>query len=289
VVPIFVRSLETQSKFFDAEQNNIYDELKSRQYVQLLLTDFISLPQTRQATLISDIADDIEGMITRLREMGDLSDFQRQTATVKPSRQLDPKAQNYENVDLIVDADVSVKSSDTDRRVRAQVSFVERLFVEGSSATFQFAVRRAFLSIYNRGVGKLKRVTALRTGLRGAHYVVFHHAPEAALTVCLNPQGDRPALGDLSLPPDSGCNFWSTVATMANDVKTADLSAELTIEIGADGLFIAGDQGGAISSSRKEKVQAILEIATRKAVTNRSSVVGPDGFLRRQIPVVEET
>jgi formylglycine-generating enzyme required for sulfatase activity len=67
VVPIVSRDIENQLLYFSPEQKATYGDLNRRQYIKIISTEFLSLTNRQRNTLIDQIADDIEGMIERLR------------------------------------------------------------------------------------------------------------------------------------------------------------------------------------------------------------------------------
>lgn len=288
IIPIIVRNVDSQVSFFDKDQQRIYSELSSRQTARVLITDFVSLPQTRTATLLDDIAEDIVGMITRLRELA--ARPAPQTPTLRPQihRELDPNAQNFEHVDFIKSAEVVFEHAQDGNsgRVLAQVSFVERLYVQGTTAKIQFAVRRAFLSLSNRGQGEIRKADSLKSGTESAYYVTMHAAPDS-LSVCIDPAPNQSSLADLSLPPDIGSNFLATVAIADPSVDPKDVSAELIVLLNSEGLSILDSRGRQMSAARREWIRAIAEVAAKKMLGSGRSITS-DGYIRTTLPLKEK-
>jgi hypothetical protein len=67
VVPLLAHAVEKQIKRFNREQKAAYEDLNRRQYKKTIAADFLALTKDQREGLIDEIADDIEGMIERLR------------------------------------------------------------------------------------------------------------------------------------------------------------------------------------------------------------------------------
>jgi TIR domain len=69
VAPIAVRSLEQKREQFEPEQTEIYESLRARQYFQLVATRFLQLRANQRSVQIEKIADDIERILERCRQI----------------------------------------------------------------------------------------------------------------------------------------------------------------------------------------------------------------------------
>jgi hypothetical protein len=290
VAPILVRTLERQEKHFTLEQQEVYQRIKSRQCQVVIATEFIKMSDAEQMLIIDRIADDIEGMIERRPTTEKLPSGSQSVPARRPRSifraEFDGAAQNYEAVDFIRDAEVVLgrRNDDGERNVLAQIGFIERLYVQGLRGRIEFAVRRAFLAITNHGPGRLSKIDALKSGgsRKDARYVGLHEAPDA-ITVCMDPQNDKSALGELPLEPAPGENSLSQVAIASAEVLQEKMAAELIVSLDLDGLFLA-DEKDRMSPRVRAAVQAIINVAKAK-VTDQ--LVNESGQLRRSLPIRE--
>jgi hypothetical protein len=67
VVPLLAHAVEKQIKNFNRDQKATYEDLNRRQYKKTIAANFLALTKDQREGLIDEIADDIEGMIERLR------------------------------------------------------------------------------------------------------------------------------------------------------------------------------------------------------------------------------
>ena len=67
VVPLLARPIDRQVENFDQPQKDIQDSLGRRQYGKIIASDFLLQSEDQRDHFIDKIADDIEGMIQRLR------------------------------------------------------------------------------------------------------------------------------------------------------------------------------------------------------------------------------
>jgi hypothetical protein len=95
VAPILIRAIGREEKYFTADQRDTYESVKSRQYRRVIATQFIKLHKDQRTALIDEVADDIEGMIDRLRLPPEnrISDPIR---NLRESNEFDARAQNYD-------------------------------------------------------------------------------------------------------------------------------------------------------------------------------------------------
>ena len=191
VVPILVRPIEKQEKYFSAGQKDVYERVKSRQYQTAIATEFMKLSEAERTAFIDKIADDIEGMIERRRVLSAGVDTANQPVVrARRAKELDPKAQDYEKVDFVTDGEVVLNrpTNHAQRDVLAHVGFIERLYVQGKRGRVEFGVRRAFVSISNHGTGSISRIDELKAGgdRKTYYYTILHGAPNA-VTVCMDP------------------------------------------------------------------------------------------------------
>ena len=67
IAPVLARAIEQQIQFFEQEQKDVYDRIKSRQYFKA--TNFLALTRAKKNVELEKLADDIVGMIDRLRQL----------------------------------------------------------------------------------------------------------------------------------------------------------------------------------------------------------------------------
>jgi hypothetical protein len=289
VAPILARSITTQERHLNAEQRKVYDRIKTRQYQKAYVTNFLQLSEDERTALIDKIADDIEGMIERLRSPP--------TATSKPAlrtrtaREFDVRAQNYERVDFVTDGEVvlGTPGADGERDVLVHVGFFERLYVQGQRGRVEFGVRRAFVSIDNHGPGSLSRIDKLKgvVDQRNFYYVPLHEAPRA-ITVCMDPPAGKTSLAELPLPPAENENSLSKVATASANIRAKQLKADLIVWFNVEGLSLADDSPD-ISPRAASAIKAIMDVARAKAGKAKNQAVDQDGQFRRTLPVRERS
>jgi tetratricopeptide (TPR) repeat protein len=68
VAPILIRSLDGQKDFLTSEQYEVYASITKRQYFKAYATDFLRLGSAQRVAEIDLLADNITGMIQRLRD-----------------------------------------------------------------------------------------------------------------------------------------------------------------------------------------------------------------------------
>lgn len=292
VVPILARSIEPQEKHFTEEQMGVYERIRARQYRSADAVDFAKLSQGHKIELIDDIADDVEGMIERLRVLpAAFSSTSQPTIRARWSKEFDSKAQLYDRVDFVTNGEVVLDQpkSDGRRNVLAHVGFIERLYVQGSKGRIEFGVRRAYLSITDEGSGgRLSKVDELRGGgdHKAHYYTTLHDAPEA-VTVCMDPPAGKSSLSELPLPPARGENYLSRVATTADETKVEQIKAELLVSLDVEGLYLA--EGKFISPRTEAAIKSIMKVANAKLARTSNQTIDANGFLRRNLPVRERS
>jgi TIR domain len=236
VVPILARTIEKQEKYLTAGQREVYKRIASRQYLKAIVTEFLKLKKSDRTSLIDKLVDDLEGMVERRRAV--------QPKTERPSklmfcprkpREFDAGAQNYERVDFVTDGEVVLDRSNDDgeRFVLAHAGFVERLYIQGERGRIEFGVRRAFLSLDNKGLGNLSKLS-LKGGsdVTNVYYATLHEAPDA-ITVCIDPPAGKASLAELPLPPSRNKNYLSRIAIASREVRASQLKAELIVSLNA--------------------------------------------------------
>jgi hypothetical protein len=176
-------------------------------------------------------------------------------------------AQNYDRVDFVSSAEVVIDGArnDHERGVYVQVDFVEWLYIESPRARVEFGVRRAFVTIENKGPGRLARTDHLRSAAprRNARFVTLHDAP-AAVSVCFEPDPGKITLGEASLPPTPRENYLCQIATATADLVADQIHAELRVSLDVEGLYLADDIDAKVTLTRKKQIEAILAVAAKK-------------------------
>ena len=290
VVPLLAKTIEKQIKNFDSAQMNAYISLNERQYKQIIAADFLALSEDKREELIDAIADDIEGMIERLRQRSSVIK-NKQIPIVQPARPVpvyDVHPHNFNEVDFVSAAEVLVEPPEGNktRAVFAQISFIERLYVRSAMGRVNFGVRRAYLSIDDGGSGKLSRneewADASPNGA-SVYYVNYRDMPHA-ITVCINPTPGKKSLSELPLPPAKNENYLSKPAVAAADADISNIRAYLSVSFCVEGLHIAGEDWRKPSPAVTKKIAAIIGVYTNKEKLEENL-----SFARRSIPVRERT
>jgi hypothetical protein len=249
--------------------------------------EFLALSADERTILVDQIADDVAGMIERLRQLPnetvDNPTFGRNSR--KPRVKFDARAHNFNDVDPVSDARIFVESpaAHAPRAVFAQIEFLPRMYVQSENARVEFGIRRALLSLIDGGGKRLSRIDdGTGPDAHGnVYYLNVRDTPDA-ITVCIDPVEDRFTLEELPLPPARGENKLSKIATAAPDVDLGKLDATLSISLCPEGLFVFGaDDIGGISPSTKKKIAAIIGVAVSKDLSAQS------GRLERPVPILE--
>jgi hypothetical protein len=102
VVPIIARGLGAQEIYLRPEQKNIYERIKRRQHFAAGVNDFISQDSASRKLLIDKLADDIVGMIDRIRLL-DVQPSSRANLSIRTvaNREFSFSAHDLEKVDFI--------------------------------------------------------------------------------------------------------------------------------------------------------------------------------------------
>jgi uncharacterized coiled-coil protein SlyX len=283
VAPILARPIEQQERYFTPAQKDVYARIASRQYFKAI--DFLNLTRAQRNAEIEKMADDIAGMIDRLRQLQttpEPSAAVRRHTRVGGPREFSARAEDYAEVDFLRSSEVRVDPAQNDRErgVYAQVDFVERLFVQATNACIEFGVKHAILSIADEGPGQVRKIDGFHAqDVDRAAYVSLQDIPEA-VSVAMYASPGR-GLGELALPPTNG-NYWSRIATATSDVRSDRLRAELRVSFSPHGLHIADGRSRPLSQATKRKIQAIIAVAIEKHERIRQ-----DGRICRSVAIRE--
>lgn len=286
IAVLLAKDLETQKKHFSGEQQASYDKLAARQYKTLLAENFLALSQDERTLAIEKIADDIAGMIERLR----LKKPAVASAAAKPapakagSRVEFTGAHDFTRVDFLSLAMVEVapQAGPATRAIYAQVGFVERLYVSSDKAILEFGVRQAYFTVQDGGRGKVSPNQALpRPKDRSVEFTPLRGALPGTVTIGITAAPGR-ALGELVLPPAEGENLLSHVAYLAEGGGVDDVKADLSVSFCPHGLFIQGEDARKPSAKLKTKIAAVMA-----ALLDKEASLPGTGLLRRAVPVSE--
>lgn len=272
VAPILIRSLTSQTKHFGEDQRNVYASLSDRQYTKALAREYITLSAAEKIAILENLADDIEGMIDRHRAIANGGGLPQRVSpkTVRRSVEFDSKAHNFEEVDVLRNAEIEIAPPDGQniRSVYAHVGFTPRMYVQTSNMRIEFGVRRAMLSIETES-GRIDRVDQWDGTLPEANaYYVRSRDNLDAITLCINPSPGSHTLEELPLPPSPGENRFAIVAAASSDIDAAHVRARLSIALSPEGLHIFGEPQSKPSVTALKKVSAIASIAVEKELTS---------------------
>ena len=288
VVPLLARKIESQIRNFNPDQKAIYDELFKRQYKKTISKEFRSLNESERKNLIDSIADDIEGMIERLRKKPSPSDRAYRMPATRQSKQVPEfgvRPLNFSDVDYVSAAEILVepRKGHEPRGVFAHLGFVERLYVTTDTARVEFSVRLAYLSLGDAGTGKLARNPEWeRFSTSGSVCYVNYKADPQAITVCISPEPGRTGLSDLPLPPAEKENFLSMPAIAAPDTDISRIRAHLRVSFRPDDLFVVGEDARKPSTAFGKKIAAIVSV-----LAGKNEKPGKSGLSCRNVPVRE--
>jgi hypothetical protein len=292
VAPILIRTIEKQVKHFSNPQKKTYEQIRSRQCHEIVAAEFLQKTYAKRIALIDKVADDLEGMIERLRALtiSSAPSKPRPLRSQTP-REFDSRAQNYERVDFVTDGEVVLTRPGTDgyRDVLAHVGFVERLYVQGEHGRIEFGVRRAFILLCNRGHGRLSKIDGLKghSDRKNVYYIALHDTP-LTIAVCMDPLIGQSSLSELPLPPADGENFLSKLAKASADVESNDLTAELVVILNVEGLYLAGTTPP-LSKRTAEAIKAIMNVAKAKITRGINQTVDQTGEFRRTLVIRERS
>jgi hypothetical protein len=283
VAPILALPIDQQKKHFTSQQEDIYARIADRQFFKAI--NFLNLNGARRNSKIENIADDIAGMIDRLRQLQitppPVGALHQRISSARP-REFSGRAENYADIDFIRSSEVRVDRAqgDCERGIYAQVDFVERLFIKGSKANIEFGIAHAILSIASADTSKLQQFDGFRLqDADRAAYVSLQDLP-AAISVAMYASPGR-ALAELALPPTNG-NYWSRIATATPEVLTDQLRAELRVSFSPHGLQLLGATSKDASPATTRKIEAIIGVAIAKQERVRH-----DGRVSRPVPIRE--
>jgi hypothetical protein len=283
VAPILARPIEQQERYFTPAQKDVHARIANRQYFKAV--NFINLTRAQRNTEIEKMADDIAGMIDRLRQLPttpERSAPARRHTRVGGPREFSARAEDYAEVDFLRSFEVRVDRAQNERKrgVYAQVDFVERLFVKASKAYIEFGVRHAILSVASADPRQLRRLDGFHVqDVDRAAYVSLQDMPEA-VSVAMYASPGR-GLAELTLPPTDD-NYWSRIATATSEVRSDQLQAELRVSFSPHGLYIADVRSQPLSQATKRKIEAIIGVAIQK-----QERVGQDGRICRSVLIRE--
>jgi|ERR1700754_575274 len=289
VLPILARPLDKQEKHFTPDQIDTYARLRERQYRQALVSDFLTFNEDRRKILIDEFADDIGGMIDRLRLPPKAHEpANRERISGRRVKDFDAAAQNFEKVDFVKAAVVVLDAAAHDGQcgIYAQIDFFERLYIQGMRGRIDFGVRRAFLIVGKNGPGTLSKVENLGIGRHNIYYVTLYDAREA-VSICVDPQPGKAGLAELALPPAENQNYLSRIAMVSGDVKIEQLKVELVLSLNVEGLHLANEKFGVLLPRTQAHIKAIMDIAVAKVAAGHDESTVSNGQLRRRLPVKE--
>lgn len=268
IAPIEIRSLHDQTRYFTSEQKFIYDSIQLRQYKKIVPADFLRLPPDQRAALIDEISEDIAGMADRARQLEERRK-REPDAVIRQSRSrypvaFDSKAHDFSKVSILSFAEVLLNIPfESARAVMAQFDFLPKMYIQSEHGRIEFSVRRAFLTLSNAQENDL-RVSDQLSRASGAYYVSRFSSPNA-LTICIDPYGDRTALSDQSLQPAQGENRYAEIAIAGPEVTSIDITATLSVSLCPEGLFILRNKGET-SQRTARKIAAIMSVAVKKQI-----------------------
>jgi hypothetical protein len=269
VVPILARPIGGQEQHLTSEQRLVHESLKDRQYFPMLASDFLQLDENARQKALEEVGDDIVGILERRRDLtGSASTGERPLSPKRTAAEwrYTRSIQEFEKVDFISDEEVVIDQArdGQPRGIYAQIDFAERLSVEGNHGNnIVFSVRQAYLTVENEGPGELFQADDLRDphGQQNAFFVRMYDAPHA-ISICIDPAPGKIGLAELALPPASGENRLSRVATATTDVEASKVKAELRVTLDAKGLNFPAD--AKVSQAKRSQITAIILEAARK-------------------------
>jgi hypothetical protein len=286
VVPLLAHAMDNQIRNFTPEQRETYADLNKRQYKKTIAANFRGLTEDQREVFVDKIAEDVEGMIERLRN-GSVARMSTARAR-KRAFEFGANPHNYPKYDFVTASEVLVepRKGSEPRGVFVHLGFLERLYVKtkDDSARIEFSVRRAYLSIDDGHAGQLAPNPgwAHFRQSESVYYVKDTAAPQA-ITTCINQKDGQTGLSDLPLPPAENENFLSMPAIAAPDADIGNIRAELTVSLCPEGLFIAGEDSRKPSAAFDKKIAAIVSVFAERSESARNS-----GLIRRAIPVGEK-
>jgi hypothetical protein len=295
VAPIIAREIHDKSEQLNDQQRAVYHSIKARQYQRLLAPDFLTLRKADRIKILDDIADDIHGILDRRRNavrsnrLASTKPITRTGLTIK--REFSHQAYNYADVDYVSNAEVLL-----DRRkagsvtVWAQADFVERLYIKGKAGRIEFGIRRAHLRLATEPPAKLFKVDELKYAVRQQNisYKTLQNSPDT-IGVFIDPPPGKASLGELSLPPADGENYFAKIARVSEHVTLPDITAELVVSLDVEGLYITDARMTLPSPRTLRYIQAIMLAAVDKAALSGDQTVASNEKHCRKLPVRERT
>jgi hypothetical protein len=287
VVPILVRTIKRQERYFTQDQRNVYERVLFRQYQAAIATDFLKLSEADRTAIVDKIADDIEGMIERRRDLvvAEENPINYRTRKARSRKEFTRKAHDFEEFDIISSAEalIDCRHGDEPRNIYAQVDFTERLYIIHDDARIEFGVQFAYWSFRNGGPGRLRQGDDLRSasGRQNAYYVSRFSEPDT-IVICIQPAVNKENVAELALPPSINENRFAKVATATSSVDVAKLTSQLDVMIKSDGLWVAGDGDRKLSQTTSQWIEAIMTVAAKRDPRVRES-----GRLTRNVPIEE--
>ena len=283
VAPILAREVAGQIPFLDAAQRKIFHEINERQYKRVLARQFNTLQKDAQSELIEQVADDIVGMVQRLRTIPKSSSRSHRQPRRDPV-EFDSQAHNFQRVDFLAAGEVVVGEAvgGGPRPIFAHVSFLPRMYVqvELHPRRVQYTTRTSDLERWGSGRPSQGQ-RALGKPLSSGVYYIQEWNERNSITVCIDPTDGRSSLGEMPLRPSLEENYLAKIAEARPDIQISGLTARLKVSVDTEGLyFSSSDETVGPSQATAQKLKAVLAVAVEKY---RSF----EGKLERTIPVAE--
>ena len=273
IAPLLARSLERQIRHFNEDQKNIYVDLESRQYAEIIAAEFVTMNAGDQTRLIEKVADGIEGIIERFRLRPKVMP-RKASSLYKRSREFDLAAHNFESRDFLTHGEIVLdrRSSSTQSSLLLHLSFLEKLFVQGTKARIEFGVRRALLNVANKGPGELTQCAELKysNDARNVYYVQMQDE-QGDIAVCIDPLPGKSTLGEAPLPPHRDENYYAKIADVSPSVSADDIIAELFVTMDVEGIHLF-NESHVLSARGKASIRAVMEVAQKKQHHSRDKL-----------------
>jgi hypothetical protein len=265
IIPLIVRDVEQEKAQFDNEQAAIFNDLQRRQYRKVLATDFRNLTLDQRIMLVENVANDVYGMISRIRNLRSrapshpTSTSEDELLSTKQYKSPSSRPHRFPDTDFLQTYEVLIGSAadGTGRALYAQADFFDRLYVEDGDVRFEFGVYRAKLTVTNTGPGKISRSELLGGTGRNTYYANPDGEP-LTHTVFVEATPDKPTLGELAFMPTKGDNRYAEFAKATNDVEVQDLNATLEVSLNPEGLYFDEDTLDKPSPNQRSKIAAIV-------------------------------
>ncbi len=267
VVPILIRDVEKEKDQFDETQRQSLKDVHCRQFCRVLASDFLTLKRSERLKIIDQIADDIEGMVRRLRSLRE-EKHDASAYRVRPRRtayEFSGNPRNFNDIDFVRCADVEMHPDGKRARLLTQFDFVEKLYVETEKGNrVEFGVQRADLKLTANGKAKVQESRHLRENAPNVAFVAPQD-DERGLVISIDPPQGKTTLGEAVLPPgpDDGANYLSEIATVS-DVAADEVRVELSVSLNVEGIQLPGAQDALSRKAQVDKLAAIIEIAAKK-------------------------